>query len=358
MNTTQTNEYQLKKLKYFLRKIFLYLLIAICIPCCNQNKGRVVYSDPVFPVDIEVEFEMIIEDPVIPDLIRDMDFYKGKLALLYELNNRFIHFFDAETGEESGSFLNKGNGPGEVIYPGCFRLDQKTGTFTVFDIMTRQFFSGQIDSLYKGIELTSIKEDFSTATYVFPLPQGYFIFQSPLISAPERRYLLRNWNGEEVDYEGYPYDDFRLAHKLFVTHVLGFSKDGKKMVAAASPGTILEIFDIKKEIKKTHTRYFWRLYGEFIGNQFRSDFDKSGVGIVDFYCTNKYIYATLGEPNTDKRYENIAIFDWKGKPVKILRTKYYRLYQICLDDEERFLYVVGEKNDGILFLAKLDLSKY
>ena len=84
----------------------------------------------------------------------------------------------------------------------------------------------------------------------------------------------------------------------------------------------------------------------------------SVVGIADFYCTYKYIYATLGEPNTESRYENIAIFDWEGNPVKILRTKHYRLFRICLDDEERFLYVVGEKNDGTQFIAKLDLSKY
>ena len=348
-----------------LKKVFLGVFAAaivasaaINVSGCVQTREISGYSKPVFRVDKEVELEMIIEDPIMPGYIMDMEFYKGKLALMYDYNDRFIHFYDAESGKELGSTLPKGRGPEEVISPNSLKLDKKTGALTVFDRVNRQLFSGQIDSLYNGIALSSVKEDFNTASYVFPLPQGYFIFQSPLISSPERRYLMRKWDGEEITYEGYPHDDFRLIHRLFVTHAIGFSKDGTKMVAAAFPGMIFEIFDIKKGIKKTHSRYFWQIYGRYDGNQFISDFDKSGAGASAFYCTDKYIYSTLGEPNTDKRYENIAIFDWEGNPLKIFRTKHYRLHQICLDDEERFLYVVGEKRDGIQFIGKLDLSKY
>ena len=337
------------------------MITASVLLCgCIQKGKNIVYSDPVFPVDKVVELEMILEDPVMPELIMDMGFYKGRLVLMYGLNNQFIHFFDVETGEELGSALPKGRGPGEVISPNSLRLDRKTGALTVFDRMTRQLFSGQIDSLSKGINLSSVNsENFSRASYVFTLPQGYFIFQSPGVDIPERRYSMIKWDGKEVKYDGYhPHEDFRLVHSIFSNHNIGFSNDGKKMVAAAVPGMILEIFDLEEGIKMRYIRYFRRVYGEYIGNQFRSDFEKSGVGIADIYCTDKYIYITLGEPNTEVRYENIAIFDWEGNPVKIFRTNHYRLFQVCVDDEERFLYVVGEKNDGAQFIAKLDLSKY
>jgi uncharacterized protein with von Willebrand factor type A (vWA) domain len=77
-------------------------------------------------------------------------------------------------------------------------------------------------------------------------------------------------------------------------------------------------------------------------------------------CERQDIYATLGEPTneTPSRYNDIAVFDWEGNPLKIFRTKYRRLIKICLDDEERFLYILGEDNDWNRFVAKLDLTKH
>ena len=340
-------------------KIFLFILITAGSVGCNQSKREIVYSEPVFPIDTKVEFEMILEDPVMPHVLLDIDFYNGKLVLMYLMDNRFIHLFDAETGEELGNALNRGQGPGEILEAANFWLDRETGTLSVFDYMSKKLFSGNIDSLYRGVNLSSLNDDFGMAIAVFPLPRGYLIFEPPIINDPKKRYCMKKWDGEVVRYEGYPHDDFKLVQKIFIsTHEMGFSKDGTKMVAAASPGLIMEIFDLKNGIEKTHTRYFRKI---LFGSDGNPSYTKSGAGITDFYCSDKYIYATFGEPepnSDDTRYNNIAVFDWEGNPMKIFRTNYRRLKKICLDDEERFLYILGEDEDWIRFIAKLDLTQY
>jgi len=224
--------------------IFIFLfLITIGITGCNQKK-RVIYSELIFPVDIEVELEMIVEDPIMPSAVSDIDFYNGKLVLMYEFDNHFMHFFDVETGAELGSGLRKGNGPGEVISPPNFKLSRESGSITVFDAMTKRFLSGHIDSLFTGVVLSSVKEDFGMAKYVFPLQQGYFIFEPPGVNDPECRYFIKKHDGEVVKYEGYPHDDFRLVHYIFSNHCTGFSKDDTNMVSASICGLILEIFDL------------------------------------------------------------------------------------------------------------------
>jgi len=334
--------------------ILSFFLILIATISCNQKEEKVVYSDPVFPVDKEVELEMILVDPLMPNVISDIDYYNGKLILTYRLNDRHIHFFDAESGEELGSSINIGQGPGEMIYLNKFSLDRKTGTFTAYDWMAYQLYSGNIDSLFNGASPSPVNEDFGSAYSVFPLPQGYFYYQPPYNADKERRFFLKTHNGEIATYEGYPYDDFKLLINICVSYRNGFFKDGTKMVAASYPGLMLEFFDLRNGIEKTHTRYYWKI---FLGNDGSPDTESSG-GMFDFYCTDNFIYATLVEPNNGLRANNIVIFDWEGNPVKIFRTKYKKLFNLCIDDEERLLYVVGEDNDGIRFLAKLDLTKH
>ena len=334
---------------------FCLLVISVVITGCSRKEKEIVYKEPVFRVDKKVELEMILEDPIMPEMIYDIEFHKGKLVLMYDLNERFLHFFDAKTGEALGNALHKGRGPGEVIYPAPFLLDRETGALSIFDRVPQQFFSGNIDSLYNGSGLSLVDEEFgSSKPIVISLPQGYFFQEVPIVSEPERRYSLKKHNGEVVKYEGYPIDNFILLHSIYPNNKLGFSKDGTKMVAAANPGLIMEFFDLRDGIKKTHTRFYRKILLENDGS---IAYERSGWGIADFYCTNKYVYATLGEPNTNKRFNNIAIFDWEGKPLKIFRTKYKKLIRICVDDEERILYICGEKDDGNYFLARLDLTK-
>ena len=342
------------KKKYFHFLVLLScFLILVATTGCNQKEEKVIHSDLVFPVDKEVELEMIIDDPIMPAVVSDIDLYNGKLVLSYRMNDRHIHFFDAESGEELGSSINIGQGPGEMIYLNKFSLDRKTGTFTAYDWIAYQLFSGNIDSLFNGASPSPVNEDFGSAYSVFPLPQGYFYYQPPYNADKERRYFLKKRDGEVVKYEGYPYDDFQLLVNIASSYKVGFFKDGTKMVAATCPGLIMEFFDLRNGIEKTQTRYFRKI---FLRNDDSPDFDRSG-GIFDLYCTDNFIYGTFLDPN-DSRINNIVIFDWEGNPMKIFRTKYKALHNICVDDEERFLYVIGEDNDGIYFLAKLDLTKY
>ena len=340
-------------------KIFLFILIITGSICCNQNKSGIVYSEPVFPIDKKVKLEMVLVDPIMPNVLLDIEFFKGKLVLMYQMDNRFVHLYDAETGEKLSSALRYGQGPGEIIGAINFWLNRDTETLSVFDIISRKFFSGNIDSLFNGINLSLLNDDFGKAIQVFPLQQGHLTFEIPNVENQKKRYFMKKQDGEVLEYEGYPYTDFDLIRKISLSYKMGFSKDETKMVAATSPGLILEIFDIINGIKKTQTRYFREI---LFDNDGHPSFTKSGAGITDFYCSDKYIYATFGEPepysNTNSRYNNIAVFDWEGNPLKIFRTNYRRLYKICLDDEERFLYILGEDEEWNRFIAKLDLTKW
>ena len=335
-------------------KTLFFFLITVAMTGCNQSEKRIVYLDLVFPIDKTVDLEMILEDPIIPAVVTDIDLYNSKLVLAYRLNDRHIHFFNAESGEELGSSINIGQGPNEIIHLNRLSLDRKTGTFTIFDVMTKQLYSENIDSLFNGALISQVNEDFGRAFSIFPLPQGYFCFDPPYNADKERRYFLKKHDGEIVKYEGYPYDDFLLLVNISARYRMGFFKDGTKMVAATSPGLIFEFFNLRNGIEKTHMRYFRKIYLEKDGSP---DTERSG-GLFDFYCTDNFIYGTYVEPNNGLRANNIVIFDWEGNPVKIFRTKYKKLHRLCVDDEERFLYVIGEDDDGKYFLAKLDLLKH
>ena len=74
--------------------------------------------------------------------------------------------------------------------------------------------------------------------------------------------------------------------------------------------------------------------------------------------TNRLIYmeeSLLGDPQQYPAYSNIAVFDWKGTPLELIRTG-TRIENIHVDERDHRLYALYYDDNGDLRIGTLSLE--
>ena len=134
------------------------------------------------------------------------------------------------------------------------------------------------------------------------------------------------------------------------------SPDEEKFVITSTLGGILEIFSMKDgELSNIATKYFIEPDFSIEGNFY--NYDNLIYSFCDLCATDDAIYAAYGGESDFKSStgcHNIAIFDWNGNPLKLIRTG-HRIERLCLDNEENTLYAMIQDSEGRPYIGRIRL---
>jgi hypothetical protein len=228
----------------------------------------------------------------------------------------------------------------------------------VLDGQTKKLLTFQIDSVVSGDftirELDDKLQNFNASLSLLTSDNENKIFHKGFyqMNVSGERFILAK--GDEIidAYYEYPVEDPVLKFNLGVHSTLSISPDNKKMVIGTMFGAILEGFDLSSgKICSMWTNYYKEPFLSESAEML--DYDKSGSGFGDVYATKECIYTLYGE-NSDSARKDIAIFDWNGTPLHLIKIG-SNLMRLCVDEQNNMLYTVT-LTDGVFNLARLQLN--
>ena len=311
-----------------LYKILLYSILAMV--SCNNYTNQ-VYRTPDFPYVTDVNNIKFLTDDICVNTVSDIFKYGEHLYIIaYDAQNQtYLQAYDIKTGERLYSTIRYGNGPGEIIYP----------NISYFPWITHYF---PIKSL-GNLTMMAIKEGASEQ------------LNNARIS------LINDQNQVVSEYNNFPIEsDKNIQYAVYQTDRADISMDKQHLIVGTSYGSILEIFDITEGIMPKTVKYF--VEPTLILREGKYNNDDTIIGFNDLFASNQYIYASYDGENYGNVpacdfFNNIAVFDYNGMPVILLRMK-NRVERICVDEEAGEIYAVLKLHSGEVKIAKLNMREY
>ena len=348
-----------------LKGAILLSLVAVFPGCKSDRPG--VYSPPEFQETVEEEFEVISDEIYGVKAISDMVVYGSKVivcALNHE-DGTILHIYDKESGEPLMHTLNYGRGPKELLFDANISFLQESGTMVFFDIIASKRLDIDVDGLMEH-GLDAVEEVYWPSRLWnlrnIALENGslhtYNISYLQRDTSSVERIELCDRNGNIIStYNEFPViDDDRKRFMMYNNELIAVSPDEEKVVITTSVGGILEIFSMKDgELKNIATKYFiepgFSIEGDFC------NYDDLIYSFSDLCATDDAIYAAYGGESDFKSHtgcRNIAIFDWNGNPLKLIRTG-HRIERLCLDSEDNALYAMIQDSEGRPYIGRVRL---
>ncbi len=344
---------KMKQAYLFSVKAISFVALTFFFISCRDNADSIVFHS-----ERESRFE-IISDELYLNLANDIFLHDSCLFLVAynQTDNTTLQIYD-KAGNKLRGAVRYGRGPGETQ---ALMQTHIEGNELVY------FFYGKtlrydISSLAGNhntpkFSLADVDVPVS-ADFVCQLDEGAQL----VVSGESPRVVLRDSLGNvQSEYDIFPVKDETMARMVSLFSYYEVSHDNSKLVAATSMGVVLEIFSIEEDSIKVASS----------GNYVEPDFDvipgsydfneRTVMGFNDVFATNDRIYAVYdGEVNPywndgDRQtFTKIAVFDWEGNPIELIRTD-YSIDKICFSEAENTIYAAVKDHDGIMYLAKMEI---
>lgn len=325
---------------------FLFVLSFLSFYSCKENHSYV----KKFPTTLEVSPTLI----PINEIIKIESIYKlENYIVLRNADSNATYFFYVYSYPEFKflySFCPRGNGPEEFLMPTVIKstLDNR---FSFRDHATDQYTTFQLS------DTSAVQID----TYYFKPDNNRFFWEINYIK--DNQYLLKRnnskWSTRELwDFSAQKRMDslpntFDLAKKMGKSYYTEFddiwiSSCGEKMAFAyffidfIEAGTINnKKMNINISIGTKETPEFYVFKDGTLGGKYKYNVDYNIVYYESLYCTEHNIYALYaGIPWGDlEKYHSstIEIYDWNGKPIKLLKLK-QSICSFIVDEKQRLIY--------------------
>ena len=343
-----------------LKGILLLSLVAVFPGCGGDSPG--VYSLPEFKETVEEEFEIVSDEIFGVNAIPDMVVYGSKVIVcaLNQEDGTIMHIYDKESGEPLMHTLNYGRGPKELLFDANISFLQDSGTMVFFDIIASKRLDIDMDGLMEH-GLDAVEEVYWPSRLWnlrnIALENGslhtYNISYLQRDTSSVERIELCDRNGNIIStYNEFPViDDDRKRFMMYNNEIIAVSPDEEKFVITSSLGGILETFSMKGgELSNMATKYF--IEPDFT---LEGDYSNLIASFCDLYATDEVLFAAYGgETEFGTGINNIAIFDWNGNPLKLIRTG-HRIERLCLDSEENTLYAMIQDSEGKPYIGRIRL---
>ena len=348
------------------RKLFLFFItLCTCLNSCNNNDK---YSAPVFKDEKSIKWEHVTEELVVMNTHRLFEYKDWLILIASNGNNKdTFYLYDKRTGDCLMSGVKCANGPKETIY-GTRLVSFQEGILSYYDDQQgkRLFFS--IDEYVKdGIEAIQ-EEEYKLS----PWTVGIFDAGDKNVCLQNKGYMSKDTVSvpriEVIDKEGVlscysdeTIEDPAVRFWVYMQPKYTVSPDGSKFAMSSTSGaTIMESFSIADGIKNLATKFFFEPRVNVKGYDVQVGED-SVLGISDMCSTNDWIIASYDGTNTRYEafksptpkvpYSNIAIFDWKGNPIRLYRTN-HRINQLCIEHSTGIVYAVVKEIDGTYYISR------
>lgn len=336
-------------------KKLLPLLLGSLAACTGHDTPR--YALPEFKNESDAQFEILSQEALPARHIIGLDIYGDNLIVYGFFTDNFINIYDKRSGALRAQCLKAGRGPGETTRIAAPYLDEALGTITFTDTSTKQIRRLDLDGIMRGefplINGTGMAYPWCMTE--FDLGNGNrFVYNAVSFlsrTGPDPRMALLKEGTAVDEYLLFPFDigDTATNGQFYVYQqsLIKMAPDRTRVaVGTTQSGMLLETFDIGgNQVKKSGVGYFAE---PGLAPSSNNPFGFSAMSVTD-----KRIVAAMGEDVHQPVFQDIALFDWRCRPVKRFKTD-RSIYALCIDESDGTLYAVVDDEEKGYLLARLD----
>jgi len=350
-----------------MKRIILFLLLAVVFVAAAlscKNSSDPVYRPLSFKEQVDVDIVKISDSQFWGGVVKLCKIGNYLVAVTYQediTGVTWLHVFDT-AGRKIADYVPYGRGPNELM-----------AVWSMQEI-------GHVLKLYDKTLNKEIQVDFSASDKVpaisetsipprkwmmnlFFVGGNRLIYSVPGLSAKDERLprlLLESPDGEilsECFDSPFEHEDPIIRFRLDSMGAFqSLSPDAGKFAIAYSGAGVLELYSIGKSIKRESLNYFSPHDLKVLNGKVVQSGDRKR-SFCSLYASDKYVFASYDGSVYDRKdkrllFKNIAVFDWKGRALKLLKTS-YRIEAVCYSEEEHILYTVNIDESGDAFLGKL-----
>lgn len=329
----------------------------LCIQCTNKKSERV---DSTIGYHFDSQEQMVFSEIAYPDLLGSTMQIVKKDSLLFinEFHgDSLIRIFNLNNNRIQKHLVSVGNGPNELISP----LEIQAVGNELW-VLSRPLHSLNHIS-FSNIDGASILAQDglvkSEADCFMPLGNGNVVLSGFFT----KRYGLMNLQDKNLIKEFGDYPDFWLNEKdIPVTakamfHQCRFAINTEKQLFASCSYFVLDIYKydadgkrvpelkVRKQLGKYE--YDFESGGQVTAN-LRPGADPASVEVIG---GDEHIYVIV-QDEENRKNRNIMVLDWKGKPVKLLKSG-KRITCLAVDEVEGMGYCIIQDPEDKLVSFKL-----
>lgn len=311
-----------------------------------SNQETLVFEDIDYP-EILGDIMQIIK---IDSLLLINDYYGDSLLTVFNLNSNKVE----------RKLLGQGEGPNELISP--LEVLLSNNNLWILSRPIHQLNHLSTQSIHKTPKLVRDLQVKTEADCFVPLTDTLFV----LSGFWKKRYAWMNLQKSDELIEFGEFPDFWEAEKDIphlskaMFHQCHFAVNPQKHLFASCSYFVLEIYEYDPSGKKCPTLKFKKQLGKY-QYKFSTDehvvFAKMKEGCdpvsVDIVGTENHIYLLTQDPEQRKQ-RNILVLDWKGNPVKLLKTG-QRVMCFAVDEENQMGYGIIQDPEDKLVSFKYNL---
>lgn len=331
------------------------------------------YRAPKFPVERDGRWEIISGELYVQ--VSDIWEYDSVLVVpSYDRQTKHeLGIYSKKTGRLLYSGINYGNGPGESL--SGYRNTSLDGVMmSYYDFEKGRALFVNVDSLMRGsyayeeqsLEIpaeTRVMQNAGDNMILYMSNRSEYADTSS-----SKRFTLQEIStGRTVlSYDYFPVEDDAVRYRLYnFTYSLAISPDKSRFAVGTLWGAVLETYSIGVEsISRLYTGYFAEPEFDAVHLSLAEN-EHTVFGFRDLYAENDRLYAVYNgehissaevERSSSLVFNDIAVLDWKGNPVELICTD-YNIDHICYSARDNAVYASVWDDDGIMYLARLDLNK-
>lgn len=331
------------------------------------------YRAPKFPVERDGRWEIISGELYVQ--VSDIWEYDSVLVVpSYDRQTKHeLGIYSKKTGRLLYSGINYGNGPGESL--SGYRNTSLDGVMmSYYDFEKGRALFVNVDSLMRGsyayeeqsLEIpaeTRVMQNAGDNMILYMSNRSEYADTSS-----SKRFTLQEIStGRTVlSYDYFPVEDDAVRYRLYnFTYSLAISPDKSRFAVGTLWGAVLETYSIGVDsISRLYTGYFAEPEFDAVHLSLAEN-EHTVFGFRDLYAENDRLYAVYNgehissaevERSSSLVFNDIAVLDWKGNPVELICTD-YNIDHICYSARDNAVYASVWDEDGVMYLARLDLDR-
>ncbi len=331
------------------------------------------YRAPKFPVERDGRWEIISGELYVQ--VSDIWEYDSVLVVpSYDRQTKHeLGIYSKKTGRLLYSGINYGNGPGESL--SGYRNTSLDGVMmSYYDFEKGRALFVNVDSLMRGsyayeeqsLEIpaeTRVMQNAGDNMILYMSNRSEYADTSS-----SKRFTLQEIStGRTVlSYDYFPIEDDAVRYRLYnFTYSLAISPDKSRFAVGTLWGAVLETYSIGVDsISRLYTGYFAEPEFDAVHLSLAEN-EHTVFGFRDLYAENDRLYAVYNgehissaevERSSSLVFNDIAVLDWKGNPVELICTD-YNIDHICYSARDNAVYASVWDEDGVMYLARLDLDR-
>lgn len=345
----------------------IFITAAVAVTVAVGCGGE--YKPPTFKDVEEVKFSAIAYEPLwnwaskiirVDDLLVVSGYQRDSVET-------FLHVFDT-AGSKIADYIRYGRGPDELAFP-PFSLHSEESSIFFYDYGQKLDYELILEDHGKRASINSRyvqAEDPGSLYENFRIENNYLRYHT--VSPQEDPAEIPRLTVEDADgnilsaiytspFDGEdPMVKFSLGAQCYS---LALSPDKKHFVMTYGDGGVIEIFSVSDDsIKEDYLRRYFQPKFTVKGyDVLPKDDAVRGFGrpcATDSYILIPFDGSKYGEKE-ELIYSDIAVFDWKGRPVKLLKTD-YSVGPITYSESEGVIYSVIRDKFRKAYIGKLKID--